>query len=203
MRQVFLINGKKRAGKDYVANILKAQMEKRGYKVAVVSFADPLKKVVAGTFGITLEELDEYKNNPQEYPIMIPAGERTFRQIDFRYILQMFGTEGAKPVFGDDIWASLARDIVEKYFQDGFDIVIIPDFRFKVEFLSFSETRFLEDDIDVKTIYISNISIPVNSDRHASETELDTFSFDIRMDNSIKNRPVHIIQQINEFFKLY
>lgn len=202
MRKVFLINGKKRAGKDYVANILKAQMEKRGYKVAVVSFADPLKKVVAGTFGITLEELDEYKNNPQEYPIMIPAGERTFRQIDFRYILQMFGTEGAKPVFGDDIWASLARDIVEKYFQDGFDIVIIPDFRFKIEFLSFSETRFLEDDIDVKTIYISNISIPVNSDSHASETELDTFSFDIRMDNSIKNRPVHIIQQINEFIKL-
>lgn len=202
MRKVFLINGKKRAGKDYVANILKAQMEKRGYKVAVVSFADPLKKVVAGTFGITLEELEEYKNNPQEYPIMIPAGERTFRQIDFRYILQMFGTEGAKPVFGDDIWASLARDIVEKYFQDGFDIVIIPDFRFKIEFLSFSETRFLEDDIDVKTIYISNISIPVNSDSHASETELDTFSFDIRMDNSIKNRPVHIIQQINEFIKL-
>ena len=202
MRQVFLINGKKRAGKDYVANILKAQMEKRGYKVAVVSFADPLKKVVAGTFGITLEELDEYKNNPQEYPILIPDGERTFRRIDFRYILQMFGTEGAKPVFGDDIWASIARDIVEKYFQDGFDIVIIPDFRFKVEFLSFSETRFLEDDIDVKTIYISNISIPVNSDRHASETELDTFSFDIRMDNSIKNRPVHIIQQINEFIKL-
>ena len=202
MRQVFLINGKKRAGKDYVANILKAQMEKRGYKVAVVSFADPLKKVVAGTFGITLEELDEYKNNPQEYPIMIPAGERTFRQIDFRYILQMFGTEGAKPVFGDDIWASLARDFCEEQFQNGIDIIIIPDFRFKVEFLTFSETRFLEDDIDVKTIYISNISIPVNSDRHASETELDTFSFDIRMDNSIKNRPVHIIQQINEFIKL-
>lgn len=202
MMQVFLINGKKRAGKDYVANILKAQMEKRGYKVAVVSFADPLKKVVAGTFGITLEELDEYKNNPQEYPIMIPDGERTFRQIDFRYILQMFGTEGAKPVFGDDIWARLARDFCEEQFQNGIDIIIIPDFRFKVEFLIFDETRFLEDDIDVKTIYISNISIPVNSDSHASETELDTFSFDIRMDNSIKNRPIHIIQQINEFIKL-
>lgn len=196
---VILISGQKRSGKDYVSSIIKEYLEKKNIKTEIKGLADSLKQVISGTFDISLEQLDIYKNNPGEFPILITQEEQTFKQIDFRYLLQRFGTEGVKPVFGDDIWAITLLEKCLKSFNDGTGVILVPDFRFLVEYETFKSER-LFDNINCKTIKILNKNI-TNSDAHISENELNDFAFDFYIDNSERDNKEHILRQLDEIFK--
>jgi len=190
MKSIVLINGKKRHGKDYVASIINTYLNSKGVKSEIMSFADPLKKVIAGTFDISLEELDDYKNIPTMYPVFITQTEETIRQIDFRYILQRFGTEGMKPVFGADVWTKL---LYTKAQESENDIIIVPDFRFMIEYRPLN-------DYNLFSISIQNGNILPVQDQHSSETELDecNFIFDATIDNSVFNDETYIIDQFKQ-----
>lgn len=176
MKTVILINGKKRSGKDFTATKILNELKSRGYEVDIMSFAKPMKELISKTFGITEDELDLYKNS-EDYGIEIKVYPNnqpscTLKYITFREILQLFGTEAMKPIFGNDIWAKL---LYNKTITSEADFILIPDFRFKVEHLNSP---------DIITLKIKNSDYDNSTDLHLSETELDDFTFDYTIDNS-------------------
>ena len=166
MPKIILINGKKRSGKDYLANALKLELEQQGHTAEIMSFATPIKEIVADTFGISLELLDDYKNNSQAIDV---AGENL---LDFRVLLQRFGTEAMKSQFGNEVWVDLLKDKVNKSTAE---YILVPDFRFLCE--------DMHKEFTVMTVHIFNNNI-VSDDTHASENELNYYSFDIMLDNT-------------------
>lgn len=151
MAHIIQLSGKKRHGKDTVARLLK---DKLPY-ATILSFAEPLKQILAETLGITLEELDIRKNNDNEYRVM----------------LQRLGTEAMKPIFGDTVWYDLLLKKIEDLPANYF--VIIPDWRFIEEIFPGSFK-----------VRIVRPSVPLGIDEHTSETILDTYeSFDYILEN--------------------
>jgi hypothetical protein len=183
-----LIGGDKRAGKDYTALQLSIELNKRGYTTSIMRFADPMKFIIAETFGISLDALDEYKNDTElfgielkVYPNNQPQG--VIEYTDFRAILQRFGSEGMKPVFGSNIWAKLLYEKADKH--DDIDFVIVPDFRFLVEYLP-----------SATSIKVVNKLIEASkTDTHSSENELNDFKWDYSIDNTEQK---DISAEINE-----
>jgi hypothetical protein len=162
LAKIILIHGKKRAGKDYFAKLLKTELELRNKSAEIMSFAEPLKEIMAVTFGISLEQLDHYKNVSKE--ICVDGIAIT----NFRKLLQVFGTEAMKPHFGDDVWVKLLR---EKTKESTADFVLVPDFRFKIEIISETTVKILNNNI-------------VSGDKHSSENELNDFIFQHYVENS-------------------
>jgi hypothetical protein len=158
---VILISGKKRAGKDYIADIISKEF---GFKK--IAFANNLKEIISVTFNISLDELDLFKNEPQNFPIYF--GDK---KTDFRKILQRCGT-AIKPIFGEDIWANL----VKKRIEDLNSNVVISDFRFLSEYYTL-------EDLNPLTIKVINRDLK-DIDNHISENELNDFNFDIILDNT-------------------
>lgn len=173
MRKIILINGKKRAGKDYIANILK---EKLG-NCEIMHYADSMKQIIADTFEISLEELDNYKNENVEITF---NGKR----ITFRRVLQCFATEAIKPVFGNNIWK---RIVLEKIKETNAEYIIIPDFRFPEE--------YIEDSLTVKVLGGDT------NDTHISESALNDFKFDYIIDNTNKEDLTYWINGLLELIK--
>jgi len=182
--QLILVNGKKRSGKDFFAQTLKAEFEKLGKTAEVMSFAEPLKDIIAETFDITHKQLDDWKNLAE------PVG--TIRQkmsgvdytvlTDFRLILQKFGTEAMKKWFGEDVWVRL---LASRAYNSTVDFIIVPDF------------RFLSEDVPgAITVKIKNADFDNAGDTHRSETELDNFEFMHYIDNT--GYP-NIEQTVSEF----
>ena len=182
-KTVVLVSGYKRSGKDYFADYVKKTMQETNPEI--MSFADPMKTIMAMTLGITNADLETYKNNPDEYGIELkvypnnqPSGVIEYR--NYRQILQVFGTEAMKPIFGDDVWA---RTLKNKALN--FDFVIVPDWRFLIEHQVWDETW------NVVTVRIQGGE---ESNSHKSETELLGFEFDYVINNTKKDE-----QSIEQF----
>lgn len=163
--QLILVNGKKRSGKDYFAQMLKAEFAKCGKTAEVMSFADPIKRIIARTFDISLQELDDYKNEARSVGVSHSKmdGYEFEKLTDFRLILQRFGTEAMKEWFGEDVWVQLLMGNAN---HCNADFVIVPDFRFLTEEL-----------LGAITVKIKNDDFDNSGDTHRSENELNDFKF--------------------------
>lgn len=154
MKKVLLIAGQKRSGKDTLARFVKEELEHLGKSARVISFAQPMKEIIAVTLGISMEELDDLKNNSDN---------------PHRGYLQRFGTEAMKPWFGKNVWADLA---IKKIQEAEEEIIIISDFRFPEEGEKFP-TLF-----DTTTVKVIRKGLPTDlSDLHISERALEDFKF--------------------------
>lgn len=171
--EIILISGYKRAGKDTTAQMLKEIFEENQLKVEILSFADTLKNIACIIFDISREQLDEFKNN--ETVIGTREWCKDYLEFDFeeltnfRKVLTKIGNDALKPIFGEDIWV---KDIQKKIAASDAEIIIIPDFRFKIEHIN-----------KAITVRVVNGNI-VNKETHPSETELDNFNFDVYLDNT-------------------
>lgn len=165
--------GQARSGKNWAAEQLKLAFEAQGKSVAVMSYAAPMKRIAASLFGVSLEELDKYKNNPSYYSIWVctPSKHTVLNHFNFRTFLQRLGNESMKPEFGNTVWAELMKTQIS---QTDVDVVIITDCRFQVELSTFPEAV---------TIRIINRDLPPPLN-HASETELLDFVPDYELDNT-------------------
>ena len=160
---VIQLLGQARSGKDWTASQFKAYFESQGKSVEIMSYAAPMKRIAATLFDITLEQLDNYKNYPLEYVIDITQLSEFKVPVDihntnFRRFLQLLGNDAIKPIFGDNVWAKLAKANIDKSTAD---IIIIPDCRFTVEL----------NEVGGKTVRIVNNSLPPPMN-HPSELEL-------------------------------
>lgn len=170
VRHVILVSGKKRAGKNYVSDELKVYLEKLDYSVDLYAYADPMKRILCTTFGITLDELDYMKN--EKLPIALATGTG-YKTINMREILQRFGTEAMQTEFGVCVWKERAEDFIKK---SKADIVIITDFRFPTEIID-----------DAYSIKVKNIDVEnADTDTHISENLLGDFEFSFEIDNTGK-----------------
>jgi len=124
VKKLYLINGKGKSGKDTFSDFLINYTKGTKY-----SFATKIKEIVSKIFNITVEQLNELKNNREPFSnckSYLPTKIET----DFRTILERTGDEAMKPVFGSTVWVKLIVDQIKK---DKPEIVVISDFRFMEE----------------------------------------------------------------------
>jgi len=176
LETIILINGKKRAGKDHSASLLKDKLKDS----EILSFAGPMKRIISETFGITEDDLDTFKNDTEAYGIEIKVYPNNqvpgvIKYTNFREILQLFGTEAMKPQFGNSVWVDL---LLNKIRESDNKIFIVPDFRFLIE-----ESNINRKEFNVITLKIESDN-EVTGDGHSSENELNGFNFDYIVDNT-------------------
>lgn len=157
--KIILISGKKRSGKDYFAKTLKGVIEKKGKTCEIYHFADTLKEILAVTLNINIDELEQFKNDNESIYF------NNMKQIDFRTLLQRFGTDAMQSTFGKRVWS----DITYKNLKNS-DYILIPDFRFIHE--------YKENHITIRMTRSCDVY-----DNHLSETSLDDFKFDYYVNN--------------------
>lgn len=186
---VILVNGLPRSGKDTFADYL---VDK--YNFTKMSFAEDLKNILCRTFDITYEELDLYKNNPDNYSLELkhyPDGVvQNILYTDFRKILQRFATEGMKTAFGNGVWADL---VYKRILESDSKLIVIPDFRFLSEY----QTHF---GLKIKTVLIrDDRDLPL--DGHTSDVELykNNFEFDYEIYNDKTDNYFYTIDTIKEY----
>jgi hypothetical protein len=183
-KTIILIAGKKRSGKNYTAEMLQSMLLKKNISCETFSFAEPLKDIVAKTFLISQSELEDYKNNPNRYKIMLKDNEGSNSRIltDFRQVLNDLGTPIMKSYFGDNIWVNLTENKIKKSQSK---VIIISDFRFPVEKLQMKDTK-------VSTIRVNREGLE-HSDL-VSENSLNDFVFDYEIDNNVEGYSELMIQ---------
>lgn len=173
MAKLILVSGKKRSGKDYSTSLLAGSLCSRGYSVEIKSFAEPMKQILSVIFGVSLGTIETAKNEPHNFPVVMTQSNTESKAVrfstDMRQIIQRFGSDAMKPVFGDDVWAKLMKQYVE---SSSADFIIVPDFRFLIEHIDPSAT----------TIRIK-CNLAESADQHVSEIELDDFAFDYTLNN--------------------
>lgn len=183
--------GLARSGKDWTAEQLKTYFESQGKSVEVMSYAGPMKRIVSTMFDISLEQLDNFKNNSDEFSVEVLNNnkfaelheDKVELETNFRTLLQRFGNNAMKSEFGDDIWTNLMNINVKR---SSADIIIISDCRFHVEVKS----------LDAVTIRVVNSDIvPM---LHASETELLSFPTDYTLENTGKSATYDDIAELGQ-----
>lgn len=172
MAKLILINGKKRSGKDYFAKLVQMELLNHNKSSKIMSFADPIKDIISTTLDISKEDLEKYKNDDNSYGLAVQSYQSGIIEecnvINFRGILQRFGTEAMKQWFGEDVWVKLLKQQAEKL---NYDYIIVPDF------------RFLCEDVGDITVKIKNDDVEC-IDNHRSENELNDYRFDCIIDNT-------------------
>lgn len=172
--RVIGLSGYARSGKDTAADHL---VEKYGY--TKVSFAAPMKEAL-------------YRLNPDVRDIsnlvwsvkqvVDMAGWEGAKDLtpDVRGLLQRFGTEVGREMFGEDFWVNLAMSQI----PDG-SKVVVSDVRYPNEANAIKK-------LGGKVIRIERDGVePANS--HPSETALDGYNFDIRIPNNKDINALHFL----------
>lgn len=167
------LNGRKRSGKDTLAQMMIEQARVRGLKVVRRGFADQLKLSAARAFypDIELNDAVRWCDTVKESGVLTVAVDndygRRVAEITGREWLQRYGTESHRDVFGPDFWvdALIPVPYPGRNF-DGADIGVVTD------------ARFANEAVRVRLCggYVVNVSRPEvedGSDAHASEAPLD------------------------------
>jgi len=163
---IISISGKKGAGKDTCANIMMDYILKNYplLKIKKLSFAYPLKRFVSKQWGFPLEVIEEWKNKDFEV-----VGDKTMREL-----LQDTGMS-LREVFGKDIFVKVLKKEIDK---NNYDIIFIPDLRFKNEYKS------LINDYPDYEYYAIKIERDIQSkDNHISEKDWEDLNFDFVIKN--------------------
>ena len=197
-KQIILINGLKRSGKDYSASLMKSKFEELGKSVEIISFAAPMKRIIAATFGITEEQLELYKNRNDiysvhtfDFSIIADVGKT-----DFRKILQNFGSEAMKPEFGDSVWADIGH---KNAMKSTADIVIISDFRFDTEWQRFASEENMS--YDLTSVYVQGPE-KESSDTHISEQKPNIeFSAILHNEDQDETLNIHVDTLVENILK--
>lgn len=125
------LTGKKGSGKDTVGSYL---VEQHGF--ARVSFAEPLKSSVAALLGISVEQIEQWKNDPYAvvgFGLKVEDGWIVGDEMTFRQFLQRYGTEAHRDVFGDDFWTEQGKWAIRDAMAKGATDVVVTDVRFDNE----------------------------------------------------------------------
>lgn len=178
---IILIAGKKRSGKNYVADLLHERIENS----EIVAFADEVKKILAVTLNVSLDELDRLKS--LEAPIYVKVNDSYKSITNFRKILQHFATDAMQKSFGQKVWSNV---ILNKYMKSD-KALIVPDLRFKHEYENLKH-------LNPFTILVQGGN---SNDEHISEHDLIDFKFNYIIDNRNKSDISKEIDEICEMLK--
>lgn len=183
--KIVMISAKSQHGKDAVAQIMKEELERRGEKVLIIHFGDPVKWIAREYY-----KWDGQKNETGR-SLLQYIGTTMMRNFDIYY-------------WGDII----SKFIAAADLHGDFTYTIIPDWRF------FSEKfAICSYNAEVNTIRITRTNPdgslyrnPLMTDAqftHVSEVELDSCHFDYYIDNnsdlnSLRKKVLTILEKIGE-----
>ena len=128
------LNGRIGAGKNTVAQRL-AMLHGN---VIEVSFAAKLKESVCALLGCTLHDLEVWKNKPERCVAVgtlvdglgfVPHKDTV---MTVRELLQRYGTEAHRDVFGEDFWLDAALPLHDWFYRDDI-LYVVTDMRFPNE----------------------------------------------------------------------
>ncbi len=199
-QQVYVVvSGKKKHGKNYFADKVKALLAKEGISYVETAFATPIKNFCHDTFGIPMEDLESqagklkpthlrwsdlstslseqlqkgyYQQSGTDYEYMhwVPSNEF----ITIRELLQIIGTEVFREGFYGPIWAEapfLKRHTIPALGQDIVaDVVFITDCRFPNEVEEATKHNSL-------LVRVVRLDVEDDGDTHISETALDNYTW--------------------------
>lgn len=189
-------HARKQGGKDTAYERLTHLVENvlvwKSVPVERVSFADLLYRSAAAALGVTVEELYEWKVDPdvrieivryqdgepaeRGYLGPVPFKERVIlHSLNFRQYLQFYGTEAHRDIFGQDFWV----DAVEMYHEGR--IVAVTDARFV------NEAEAIREYGGVIVSLIGPPEVEHAGDGHDSEKPLPPELIDFVIDNSVRD----------------
>jgi len=171
--------GVARAGKNTVADYLS---ENYGYKQ--VSFADPIKDAIYQLNPIVT--FSAHEDLRLQYVVDHEGWEFAKNYAEVRRLLQIFGTEVGREMFGTDIWVKKALENVEY-----FDRIVVTD------------VRFPDEAEAIKRLYGEVWRIdrgsPIND--HISENALNHWQFDATFDNN--GTIPDLTRKVEDYLHLY
>lgn len=160
MTHFVLCSGRARHGKDSSAEIIKDNLEAKGYKVLITHYADLLKFICKKFFGWNGEKDD--------------AG---------RTLLQQVGTNCIREQ-DPDYWVDFVTNLV-RMFPNKWDFVIVGDVRFPNELSRISDAGFPATHVRIVRPDFESL-LTEEQKNHPSETALD----DTEPDFLIKNTTI-------------
>lgn len=165
------ITGKIKSGKSTIAEIIQMNYS----RTVVINFADALKDEVAVACGVTRTTIDTSKDI-------------------FRPILQWWGTDFRRNLYGDDYWIKRWLHKVSKLPPD-VRLVVAADVRFENEAKCVKELGG-----ELWRVFRSTDG---QCSTHASETDMNRFNCDLTMENEkmIKDLIEIVKQQIEKRIK--
>lgn len=170
------ISGKKRAGKDTVAQRL---VEQHGF--VRYSLADPIREMLY-TLDPMIEVIDHYPNAGAEEVTVRSAVDGVGWEVaksrfpELRRLMQVLGTEVGREMIDPDLWLHLMVDFYDQRAAEG-QSVVVPDIRFKNE----AEEILLHGGMVIR---VERDGLDA-TDEHPSETALDDWDgFAARIENN-------------------
>lgn len=170
------VAGRIGAGKDTVFQ--RAQLLASKFSLPAperMAFADKLKDSVAALFDLNRADIDRLKMDRHARVVIEDKGRGL--SMSFRDLLQRYGTEAHRHVFGPDFW-------VNALLPEGFDhsnrLIFITDMRFPNEA---ARVRSLGG-VTVRAFGPESMDASIHL--HASETALDGWRFDAHINNTVR-----------------
>jgi hypothetical protein len=169
---VFVFTGLKRSGKDTCVKLLQQYLQDNFNVTSKIhAFANPMKNILSKSFNISLERLEELKNDETE----IQAGTTTLT--NFRRFIEDFG-QAVKEEFDEDFWAN--KTFYNIITHVGYNIV--SDLRFPIEYEVLNDLRRGYHNV----VYIKVNNHNVKPSGSVAESSLDSFIPDYHIQNHIK-----------------
>lgn len=172
MKKVILIGGLAGAGKDTSADMVKELLKEDS---VIYAFADPIKQILATALGITVDTLNHYKEDKRARLKFVSTAQSMCTGTNTRQLLQNFGNDAMKKVFGKYVWVTVANSIIEQVNTEWF---IVSDFRVKEEY-----NYLVQQGLEIITVNILKDSQEAG-DGHITENDLKDFDFDYLVDNN-------------------
>jgi dephospho-CoA kinase len=174
------LSGYARSGKDTIAEIL---IMNYGFKR--LAFADNIRKAII--------KLDPILSNGQRISGSVReiGWEPTKANTEVRRLLQVFGTEVGREMFGEDFWVKqVFKQIKEEEIYKNF---VITDVRFP------NEANFIKANGGEVWRINRNDNKPINA--HASESAMDEYKFDrvISNESSIQDLEKEIFSVMRSY----
>jgi hypothetical protein len=197
MPLLIAVSGKLGSGKDYVADLIKRYLVDQ-LVVSKMAFADHIKINVVS----------------QEKDIDIMDCLEGDKSTELRRKLQVAGTEKGRSIYGSDIWIRTIENWIKlrRLRDDGVPhVVIVPDCRFPNEADWICEHRGLLIRIDAPTRTEQalqqesdgNIGAYLAIKNHVSETMLDDYVFEYRINNDAVEHGPSVTDQIEQILRKY
>jgi protein-tyrosine phosphatase len=178
MKNVILIHGKMRSGKNQFASYVEAELKARGLTVKQDLFAAPLKDGCKEDFKVLSQYLNELADKVKgtELEVLLRVKDENWyedKTVITRIILQTYGTEIFRKRVNDDWWI---MKMAERIKETETKYILVTDTRFKNEISSLS--NLLPLDVNIAPIKIERTIDGANTiiNEHQSEKDLDDYT---------------------------
>lgn len=174
------LHGKKRVGKDTIYQIIQSIHP----DATRIAFADRMKESLAALFGLYAKDIEYLKETNPSIEFVVKDKKHS---LSWREIIQRYGTESHRDIFGQDFWIDTILPLKKDYYPND-RLVIVTDVRFKNE-----AERIIQ--LGGHVIQVTRPQL-LNNDSHISEEPLPSYciSDNICNDGSFEDLKEKVIE---------